>query len=81
MVSCRDKEVDVQKWKRLALQSQKGLRDTQHAERQAQRAAHQVAADYTQLQDRVVQLEHELRAKVQSNKLPCEITYMCHKSL
>ncbi|GAB4819856.1 hypothetical protein N2152v2_006902 [Parachlorella kessleri] len=59
----RDKEVEVQKWKRLALQSQKGLRDTQNAERQAQRAAHQVAADCTQLQDRVVQLEHELRAK------------------
>jgi hypothetical protein len=60
----REKDGEVQKWKRLALQSQKGLRDAQQAERQSQRVAHKVAADTTQLQDRLAQLEHELRAKV-----------------
>lgn len=54
----------MQKWKRLALQSQRGLRDTQQLERQSQAAAHRAAAACKQLEQELSRLQHELRAKV-----------------
>lgn len=67
-LGCSEKDAELLKWKRLALGSQRALREAQQAERQSQRAAHKAAAEAKVLEGQLAQLQHELRAKVRGEQ-------------
>ena len=65
--AARQREAEVTKWKRLALDTQKAARDAQLSSQHSSHVEQQLAAEARQLERRVSQLQHALHSRVGAN--------------